>query len=121
VEPGALTLWNLLAPTIFVLGAVYILVPLLPIGKGWARYAIFAVVWSIAAWYLHWRLFVTMLPAEGEWYELGWLWFCFAVELLSIFDQLILYVTFLRTSNRSAEADRHEARIRNAGRSASLG
>jgi cellulose synthase (UDP-forming) len=112
VEPGALTLWNLLAPTIFVLGAVYILVPLLPIGKGWARYAIFAVVWSIAAWYLHWRLFVTMLPAEGEWYELGWLWFCFAVELLSIFDQLILYVTFLRTSNRSAEADRHEARIR---------
>ena len=36
----------------------------------------------------------------------------FAIELLSLFDQWILYLTFLRTSDRSTEADRHEARIR---------
>jgi cellulose synthase (UDP-forming) len=53
-----------------------------------------------------------MIPAEGAWYGIGWLWLCFAIELLAIFDQLILYITFLRTSDRSAEADRHEPRIR---------
>jgi hypothetical protein len=34
-------------------------------------------------------------------------WFCFAVEVLSLFDALILYLTFLRTSDRHAEADGH--------------
>jgi cellulose synthase (UDP-forming) len=112
VRPESLTLLHLLAPTIFVLGAIYLLGSILPIARGWARYSVFAVVWLVVAWYLHWRLFVTMLPADGTWYELGWLWLCFAIEVLSIFDQLILYVTFLRTSDRSAEADRHEARVR---------
>jgi cellulose synthase (UDP-forming) len=112
VRPESLTLLHLLAPTIFVLGAIYLLGSILPIARGWARYSVFAVVWLVVAWYLHWRLFVTMLPADGTWYEVGWLWLCFAIEVLSIFDQLILYVTFLRTSDRSAEADCHEARIR---------
>ena len=73
---------------------------------------IFAVVWSVVAWYLHWRLIVTMLPATGDWYEIGWLWICFAIELLAIAEQFILYLMFLRTTDRHAEADRHEARIR---------
>ena len=108
----SLNLLQLFAPTIFVLGAIYLLGSILPITRGWARLSIFAVVWLVVAWYLHWRLFVTVLPADGAWHEVGWLWLCFAIELLSIFDQLILYVTFLRTSDRSAEADRHEARLR---------
>ena len=37
---------------------------------------------------------------------------CFAVELLAIADGLILYVMLLRTSDRRAEADRHEMRLR---------
>ena len=112
MRPESLTLWQLLAPTFFVLGAIYLLGSLLPVARGWARYSIFAAVWLVTAWYLHWRLTVTMLPADGAWYEVGWLWFCFVIELLAIFDQLILYVTFLRTSDRSAEADIHEARLR---------
>lgn len=108
----SLTLLQLLAPTIFVVGAVYLLGSTLPIARGWARLSVFAAVWLVVGWYLHWRLFVTMLPADGAWYEVGWLWLCFSIELLAIFDQLILYITFLRTTDRSAEADRHEARIR---------
>jgi cellulose synthase (UDP-forming) len=107
----SLTLLQLLAPTIFVVGAIYLLGSLLPIKRGWARHSIFVVVWLVVAWYLHWRLFVTVLPATGAWYEVGWLWLCFAIELLAIADQFILYLTFLRTSDRRAEADRHEARI----------
>jgi len=43
-------------------------------------------------------------------------WFCFAVEILALFDALILYLTFLRTSSRSAEADAHEIRLRSVPR-----
>lgn len=107
-----LSLLQLFAPTLFIVGAIYFLSPLLPIARGWARHSIFAVVWLVVAWYLYWRLFVTVLPATGAWYEISWLWLCFAIELLSIFDQLILYITFLRTSDRGGEADRHEARLR---------
>ena len=54
-----------------------------------------------------------MLPAQGAWYEVGWVWFCFAIELLAIWStRSILYLAFLRTTDRSAEADRHEARLR---------
>ena len=49
---------------------------------------------------------------EGEWYEVGWVYFCFAVEVLALFDALVLYLAFLRTSDRSGEADSHEARLR---------
>ncbi|MGZ5835673.1 MAG: glycosyltransferase [Xanthobacteraceae bacterium] len=106
-----LTLLELLAPAIFVFG-VLSLGSRLPIERGWARALIFTFVWLFAAWYLNWRIFVTVLPATGDWYEVGWIWLCFAIELLSIGDQFILYVTFLRTSDRHAEANRHEARIR---------
>jgi cellulose synthase/poly-beta-1,6-N-acetylglucosamine synthase-like glycosyltransferase len=51
-------------------------------------------------------------PADGEWYEVAWVWFCFIAEILALFDALMLYLMFLRTSDRSAEADVHEARLR---------
>ena len=54
----------------------------------------------------------TVLPADGDWYEVGWVYFCFAVEALALFDAFILYLAFLRTSDRRTEADAHEARLR---------
>jgi len=96
----------------FVVGAIYILGPALPIGDKWVRILVFSTVWTVVGWYLHWRLFTTVLPADGPWYELGWIWFCFTVELLAIGDALILYIVFLRKSDRSAEADAHETRLR---------
>jgi cellulose synthase (UDP-forming) len=112
VPSDSFTLLELLAPTLFVMGAIYVLGSSLPIERGWVRLFIFGIVWSVVGWYLHWRLFVTVLPADGSPYEICWLWVCFAIELLSLLDALILYITFLRTTNRSAEANRHEARIR---------
>ena len=53
-----------------------------------------------------------MLPARGAWFEVGWVWFCFAIEILALFDAFLLYLTFLRTSDRRGEADGHEARLR---------
>jgi cellulose synthase (UDP-forming) len=103
---------GLFAPTLLVLGLVYALGPLLPRQRCWARVVIFAAVWLVIARYLDWRFFQTVLPARGAWYETGWVWLCFAVELLAITDQLLLYITFLRPTDRRAEADAHEARMR---------
>ncbi len=112
MPPSSLPFLQILAPTIFVIGAIYVVGPVLPIAQSWARLLTFALVWLVVAWYLRWRLFATVLPAEGGWIEIGWIWLCFAIEALAICDQFILYVAFLRTSNRSAEADYHEARLR---------
>lgn len=108
----ALPFLELVAPLTFVFGAIYLLGPLLPLSRPWARMLVFGIVWLVIVRYLDWRLFITVMPAGGEWYEVGWVWFCFAVEMLALVDALILYLAFLRTSDRSAEADIHEARMR---------
>ena len=102
----------LLSPLLLVLGAIYLLSPILPLSRSWARGLVFVVVWLVVARYLDWRLFTTVVPADGEWYEVGWVYFCFAVEALALFDAFVLYLAFLRTSDRRAEADVHEARLR---------
>jgi len=102
---------QVLAPLMFVVGAIYLLGPTLPISRTWSRILVFVTVWSVVGRYLDWRIFTTVLPADGAWYEVGWVWFCFAIEMLALGDALILYLAFLRTSDRHAEADSHEARL----------
>jgi cellulose synthase (UDP-forming) len=108
----ALPAFELLGPLIFVIGSIYVLSPILPLSHPWARKFVFATVWLIIARYLYWRLFTTVIPVTGEWYQVGWVWFCFVVEALALFDALILYLAFLRTSDRHSEADGHEAGLR---------
>jgi cellulose synthase (UDP-forming) len=112
VGADALPISQLLAPIVFDLGAIYLLGPNLPLSRTWARVGVFVAVWLIIARYLDWRLFSTVLPARGAWYEVGWVWVCFTIELLALADALILYISFLRTSDRHVEADGHEARLR---------
>jgi cellulose synthase (UDP-forming) len=111
MQPDTLPLVQLLGPLAVVLGAC-LLGTALPLGRPWARVATFIVVWIVVARYMQWRFAVTVLPAQGAWYQIGWIWLCFAVELLALTDQFILYVTFLRTSDRRREADTHEALLR---------
>jgi len=109
---GNLPLLELVAPTLIVVALIYVLPPLLPMRRTWARLLVFATVWVVILRYQEWRLFTTVLPADGEWYEVGWVWFCYAVELFAEIDALILYLAFLRRKDRSAEADLHEQRLR---------
>jgi len=103
---------EVLAPLLFVVGAIYVLGPTLPITESWGRFAVFATVWLIVGRYLTWRLFETVLPANGEWYEVGWVYLCFAVELFALFDALILYLCFLRSTDHRAQADLYETNLR---------
>lgn len=105
---------EVIAPLLFIIGAIYVLGPTLPMARASTRMLVFATVWLIVARYLNWRIFDTVLPATGEWYELGWVWLCFAVELFALFDAFILYLCFLRTSDRRREADAGETRLRAA-------
>src|SRR4249919_1872517 len=107
----ALSLTQLIAPVLFVVGAIYLFGPMLPLTRNWARALVLIIVWLVIARYLEWRLFDTVMPVHGEWYEIGWVWFCFTIELLALLDAGILYLTFLRTTDRHAEADKHEARL----------
>lgn len=104
--------FDLLWPLMLVIGVIYILAPMLPLQRPWARKVVFITVWLFIARYLDWRLFSTVLPVKGHWYEIGWVWICFTIEMLAIFDALILYLAFLRTSDRRAEADCYEAELR---------
>lgn len=105
-------LLEVLAPLMLVVGAIYVLGPTLPMARSWARTLVFVAVWLVVARYLSWRVFTTVLPASGEWYEVAWVWFCFAIESFALFDAFILYLCFLRTTDRRAEADGHETRLR---------
>jgi hypothetical protein len=42
LEPASLTWLELLAPTILVVGAIYVIGPMLPMARGWARLAVLA-------------------------------------------------------------------------------
>jgi cellulose synthase (UDP-forming) len=108
----SLSAWELAAPTLFVLATVYLFGPTLPLKKYWARALLIALVGAVVARYLSWRVPETVWPADGSWYEIGWIWFCFAIELLALLDISILYLTFLRVTDRRPEADHHEARLR---------
>src|SRR5262245_59720466 len=108
----ALTYFQLFAPTMFVIGAIYLLGPMLPLQESWTRVALLAMAWIIVIQYGRWRLFETVLSAHGNWREIAWIGFCYGVELFSLFHALILHILLLRRADRNAEADVHEARLR---------
>lgn len=101
-----------LTPLVLTLGGLFLAYSALPIERRWARYVVFAMVWAIVLRYLAWRLFDTVIEARGDIPEVAWIWFCFTLEILALFDAFILYLTLLRTSDRRAAADGHERRLR---------
>jgi len=114
LHADGLPLVPLLAPLLLIIGGIYLLGPVLPLSRPAARVAVFAAVWLVILRYFNWRLFTTVLPASGSWYEVGWVWLCFAIELFALTDALFLYIAFLRTSDHRAQANAHEARLRSS-------
>ena len=104
--------WSvILAPACLVTAIVYLLPGLLPMSRRWARALVVATVWIVTARYLHWRVTDTVVYDAG-WPVSAWSLFCLAVEVLAIWDGTLLFLAFLRTSDRRPEADRHERRLR---------
>ena len=107
-----LPLHQVLAPLVIVAGALLLPKAVLPMDRQWARCLVAAFVGIVVIRYLAWRV-TTTLDVDGLGpFESGWVLFCFAVEMFALFDAGILYLIFLRTTDRRAEADRHEGRMR---------
>lgn len=112
MNPDLLSPHQVLAPLIIVAGVLMLPKTVLPMDRPWARAAIAAFVGLVVVRYLAWRVTTTLdLDGLGT-LEGGWVMFCFGVEMFALFDAAILYLIFLRTSDRRPEADRHERRMR---------
>ncbi len=76
------------------------------------RAAVVAALAFVVLRYLWWRLTVTVWPAEGWSVQSAFVWGLFAVEMVAWFDGALLFAALLRRTDRSPEADAHEARLR---------
>ena len=101
-----------LAPLILVVVLFVLLAPLVSPRVRGMRYLVSGGVILVLAYYLTWRIPVTVLPANDLSAQSLWVWFLFAVEVMVFVDTGILFATLARKTDRSAEADAHEARLR---------
>jgi len=62
--------------------------------------------------YFWWRLTQTLVPPTGLTLQVIGIWLVFVIELASWFDAGILFAQLSRRTDRTPEADRHEARLR---------
>jgi len=104
------SLWLVLSPLMLVLAGL-IGLPLLDQTKLRTRLVIAGGVGLMALAYGWWRLSVT-IPWSASWPALGFALLVLAVELLGHFDSAVLYAALVRRTDRSAEADAHEASLR---------
>ncbi len=61
--------------------------------------------------YIVWRLVVTVLPASGSPLQIGWIWFCYGIELAAIIEMLVFVLILSRWDDRRPEADAYEAAL----------
>ena len=103
-------------PVVFIpLALVTIFALAIPVRWRYRRPVRLAVVAALAVLfvnYVSWRVPVTVLPASTLDAQGILVWTLFAVELLAWFDSALLFAALSRRTNRSAEADAHEARLR---------
>ncbi len=95
------------APVALVYAIVCVLPSVLPMQRPWARRLVLAAVAAAMLRYLYWRVSETLIT-EGAVASV-WSSCCFLVELIAMWDGALLFLAFLRNSDRGAEADRGEA------------
>lgn len=78
----------------------------------WVRYVVVAGLGVLFLHYITWRVRVTVLPADRLDIQSALVWGLFAIETLAWLDAGILFAALCRRTDRTAEADAHEARLR---------
>lgn len=100
----------ILAPLFLVISGL-LLAPMARLDRLPGRLAVVAGVATVVGSYLYWRLTVT-IPWQASGIGLVFALSCLAIELFGLFDATILFAGLARQTNRSEEADRHEAKLR---------
>jgi cellulose synthase (UDP-forming) len=94
------------APLVMVIGALWLF------GKIWPSRLGIVVTAGLAAFsYIRWRIMDTV-PWTGGFGELWWPATCLVIEVAAMFDACILFALLSRPTDRSAQADAGEARLR---------
>jgi len=77
-----------------------------------ARYAVTGALGILFLRYIAWRVPETVLPANQLDIQSALVWTLFGIEALAWLDAAILFAALCQRTNRSGEADTHEARLR---------
>lgn len=99
---------------LMLIAAIRLALPDKAMERRWIRLAVLGGLTLLIGRYLHWRLFVTVLPANDLSAQTALVWAIFAVELIAWFDAGVGFLALSRKTDRRDEADRHEARLRAA-------
>ncbi len=76
------------------------------------RYILVVALAGVVGRYLWWRVTVTVVPATEWSIQSAFIWSLFVAEMLAWLDASLLFAAMLRKTNRTPEADHHEARLR---------
>ncbi|MFZ5593497.1 MAG: glycosyltransferase [Pseudomonadota bacterium] len=100
-----------LLPSLILVAVLMIWLPLLPRDRNWARGLVLGGAAILILRYMYWRTAAT-LPALELSAQSLWPWLFYILEMASLTGMLIGSFIQVRTISRSAEATRHEARLR---------
>ncbi len=92
--------------------ALRMLVPSRLVVHAWVRRLVVAGISLVVLRYLWWRVTATVLPADDLSAQSVFVWTLFLIEMLAWCDTAIMLLMLLRRTDRRAEADAHEARLR---------
>jgi cellulose synthase (UDP-forming) len=97
---------------LLLVGAVACLLPRRWLRWRQAQVALASAVGVLVVVYLHWRLTETVMPVEAASLTGVFVWTVFMIEVMAWSDALILFAFLVNRTDRSPEADGHEARLR---------
>jgi cellulose synthase (UDP-forming) len=100
------------ATALAVAGCSVAILPSLPTRATWARILVMSIGGVLTARYLAWRLAYTVGPADPMTWGGTWVWTVFLFELAALVNAGVTNLMLTRTSDHTAEADRHERRLR---------
>src|SRR6056297_375629 len=100
-----------IVPLLLTISAI-MLAPRRLFDRPWFEVMVVGLLGILLCRYLLWRFFVTVLPADPVSIEGAVVWLIFAIEFLTWIDAAILFAFLVARTNRSAEADINEQRLR---------
>ncbi|MBM3468512.1 MAG: glycosyltransferase [Alphaproteobacteria bacterium] len=104
--------FTIFALSVAVIGFCLLFLPHLDRNNRWVRLSIIGVLSVFWMRYMTWRLFYTTLPIPMITGHGLWIWLCFFVEVLVSIESFIFYITLMRHTDRTSQADKFEKALR---------